>query len=99
MHWTQKLSLHDGTLTFQVANGESETWGKFGGDELSVSVQSSLGTLNSYRPSVSLSESQVGYAENRVSSLVLTKLVWVTEDGQVHEQNAPIPIDTSLGDE
>jgi hypothetical protein len=40
----------------------------------------------------------VGYAENRVVSLVLTKLVWVTEDGQVHEQNAPIPVDTSLDD-
>ena len=52
--------------------------------------------LNTYRPAVSLTESQVGYAENRVVSLVLKKLVWTTEDGQVHEQNAPIPIDTSL---
>lgn len=98
VRWTQKLSLHDGALTFQVANGESDTWNTFGGDDLSVSVQSSLGALNSYRPSVSLSESQVGYAENRVTSLTLTKLVWVTEDGVVHEQNAPIPIDISLGD-
>jgi hypothetical protein len=96
VRWTQKLSLENGTLTFQVVNGQSETWDTFGGDDLSVSVQSSLGALNSYRPSVSLSESQVGYAENRVTSLTLTKLVWVTEDGQVHEQNAPIPIDTSL---
>ena len=98
VRWTQKLTLQDGTLTFQVVNGESETWNTFGGDDLSVSVASSLGNLNSYRPSVSLGESQVGYAENRVTSLTLTKLVWVTEDGQVHEQNAPIPIDTSLGE-
>jgi hypothetical protein len=54
--------------------------------------------LNSYRPAVSLGESQVSYAENRVGSLVLTKLVWVTEDGTVHEQNAPIPIDTTVGE-
>jgi hypothetical protein len=98
VRWTQRLSLADGTLTFQVVDGQSETWPTFGGDELRVSVPSSLTALNSYRPSVSLGESQVGYAENRVTSLTLTKLVWVTEDGVVHEQNAPIPIDTSLGD-
>lgn len=99
VHWTQRMSLHDGTLTFQVVDGHSEmTWPTFGGDDLLVSVDSSLTALNSYRPSVSLSESQVGFAENRVTSLTLTKLVWVTEDGQVHEQNAPIPIDISLGD-
>jgi hypothetical protein len=98
VRWTQRLSLSEGTLTFQVVDGQSETWPTFGGDELLVSVPSSLTALNSYRPSVSLGESQVGYAENRVTSLTLTKLVWVTEDGQVHEQNAPIPIDTTLGD-
>jgi hypothetical protein len=96
IHWVQRISLQDGALTFQVRDGESETWGAFGGDELSLGVTTSLTALNSYRPSVSLSESQVGYAENRVISLTLTKLVWVTEDGEVHEMNAPIPIDTSL---
>jgi len=98
VHWTQRISLHDGNLTFQVVDGQSETWPTFGGDDLSISVPSSLNTLHGYRPGVSLGESQVGFAENRVASLTLVKLVWVTEDGQVHEQNAPIPIDISLGD-
>lgn len=96
VRWTQRLSIEDGRLTFQVRDGESETWGAFGGDDLSLEVSTSQSGLNSYRPAVSLSESQVNYAENRVVSLTLTKLVWVTEDGEVHEQNAPIPIDTSL---
>jgi len=96
VRWTQRISLEDGTLTFQVVDGQSETWQSFGGAELSLSVSTSLTGLNSYRPGISLTESQVGYAENRVASLVLTKLVWVTDDGEVHEQNAPIPIDTSL---
>jgi hypothetical protein len=99
VHWVQKLELHDDTLTFSVQNGQSETWGEFGGEDFSVSTPTNLNWLNHYRPSVSLSESQVNYAENRVSSLTLTKLVWVTEDGQVHEQNAPIPIDISLDGE
>ncbi len=94
--WVQRMSLEDGTLTFQVLGGSSETWGSFGGADLTLSTATSLTGLNSYLPAVSLTESEVGYAENRVVSLVLTKLVWVTEDGVVHEQNAPIPIDTSL---
>lgn len=95
IHWTQRISLQDGYLKFQIRDGESDTWGNFG-HGLSLWVESSQSSLNSYRPSVSLTESQVNYAENRVTSLTLTKLVWVTEDGQTHEQNAPIPIDTSL---
>jgi hypothetical protein len=94
--WVQRLTLNDGQLTFGIHNGVSETWGSFGGSDMTLSTPSSLTGLNAYLPAVSLTESQVGYAENRVESLVLKKLVWATDDGQVHEQNAPIPIDTSL---
>jgi hypothetical protein len=96
VHWVQRITLNDGTLTFEVRDGESETWNSFGGDHLTLHAATSLYSLNGYRPAVSLSESQVNYAENRVVSLTLTKLVWETENGQVHEQNAPIPLDTSL---
>lgn len=94
--WTQRLTLTDGTLKFEVVDGESETWGSFGDGELALTTPTTLNRLNNYRPAVSLSESQVSYAENRVISLVLTKLRWIKDNGQVHEQNAPIPIDTSL---
>jgi hypothetical protein len=98
VRWVHRLSLDNGTLHFQVSDGTSETWPSFGGDDLSLSVASSLSSLNGYHPSVSIGESQVSYAENRVTSLTLTKLIWVTDDGQVHELDAPIPIDVSLGD-
>ena len=94
--WVQRIELNNGQLKFGIHNGASQTWGSFGGNDLTLSTPSTLTGLNAYRPAVSLTESQVGYAENRVTSLVLKKLVWVTDDGQVHEQNAPIPIDTSL---
>jgi len=96
IRWVQRLWLDDGVLNFQVREGSSETWNTFGGDDLTLHTTTQLNSLNKYRPAVSLAESQVGYAENRVNSLTLTKLVWVTDDGEVHEQNAPIPIDTSL---
>jgi hypothetical protein len=98
IRWTQRLSLANGNLTFQIVDGESETWGEFGDGDLTVSVPTALTRLNAYRPSVSLTESQVSYAENRVASLVLTKLVWIEDNGEVHVQDAPVPLDTSLDD-
>jgi hypothetical protein len=94
--WTQKMWLQDGSLKFKVINGQSETWNQFGNEDMELSVASSLTRLNTYLPAVSLTESQVNYAENRVMSLTLTKLRWMTSDGVIHEQNAPIPLDTSL---
>ena len=94
--WVQKMWLDSGALKFKVINGQSETWGQFGNEDMELSVASSLTRLNGYLPAISLTESQVNYAENRVFSLTLTKLRWMTSDGVVHEQSAPIPIDTSL---
>jgi hypothetical protein len=96
IRWVQRLSIEDGTLKFEVINGESGTWGQFGDGDLSFSIPTSLSKLNDYKPAISLGESQVSYAENRVTSLVLTKLKWVKSNGQTFEQNAPIPIDISL---
>ncbi len=94
--WVQKIWLHEGSLKFRIIDGHSETWNNFGNEDMLLSVPTSLTRLNDYRPAVSLTESQVNYAENRVTSLTLTKLRWMTSDGTVHEQNAPIPLDTSL---
>ncbi len=94
--WVQRLKLHEGVLSFQVRDGHSQTWGDFGGSNLKLVQSTSLASLNGYRPGNSITESQVSYAENRVDSLTLKKLVWVTEDGEVHSHEAPIPVDTSL---
>jgi len=95
--WVQRLSIGDGTVSFQVVDGSSDSWGNFGGDGgLVSSTPTSLVNLNGYRPAISLGESQVGYAGNRVQHLLLKKLVWITDDGQSHELNAPIDIDTDL---
>jgi hypothetical protein len=96
VRWVQRMTLADGTLTFQIDGGSSNSWGVFGGEDLTISLATPLESLNKYRPAISLTDSGVSYAENRVETLVLKKLVWVTEDGTVHEHNAPIPIDTSL---
>lgn len=97
IRWTQRLSLLNGNLRFQVCDGESETWGTFGGDDLTLDVATLQANLNSYRPSLSLNGARVGFAENCPVSLILTKVAWLTEDGQVHEQSGPISVEANLG--
>jgi len=95
--WVQRLKVENGTLSFEVVDGSSDAWGNFGGNgSLAFTTPTSLDSLNGYRPGISLSESQVGYAGNRVQQLLLKKLVWVTDDGETHELHAPIDIDADL---
>ena len=95
--WTQRMTVQDGLLSFEIVDGSSQTWTSFGGEGyLKLSATTTLDNLNHYRVFNSLSESEVGYAGNRVESLVLRKLRWVTDDGEVHELVSPIAIDTDL---
>jgi hypothetical protein len=94
--WTQQLYFYDGDLVFKVRDGQSESWGPFGGYSLRLQVPTSLTSLNDYRPGLSIEESGVGYAGNRVRSLTLKRLVWTTSTGEVYELTAPIDVDTDL---
>lgn len=95
--WTQRIRLVDGHLVFQIVDGHSSTWGSFGGSSaLTLSHATQLTRLNQYRPAVSIDQSGIAYAGNRVSSLVLKKLRWQTIDEEFHELVAPIDIATEL---
>jgi hypothetical protein len=74
VRWTQAMSLTEYGLRFSV-NGDSTTWGHFGGDgTLKATLSTSLSNLNAYRPSVSVAKSGVGFASNRVTRLVLKEV-------------------------
>lgn len=95
--WVQRLQIEGESLTFEIADGSSNTWGSFGDNgQLKRTIGSSLTRLNQYRPSISIEESGIGYAGNRVSSLTLKKLVWTTSDGEQQQLIAPIDIATQL---
>jgi hypothetical protein len=97
VQWVQRLHVENGTLSFEVVDGTSASWGSFGGNgSLAFATPTSLADLNGYRPAISIGESQVGYAGNRVQRLLLKKLVWLTDDGETHELQAPIDIDADL---
>lgn len=88
VRWTQRMTLQDGVLTFEIVNGTSQTWGAFGGQGyLCTTVLTDLPNLNGYSPTLSVENSGIGYAANRVQSLVLKSIRAVTSTGDVYEDN------------
>jgi len=84
VRWTQTMALESGTLQFEITGGTSTTWGNFGGQGyLKAAVNTNLTDLNAYDPAVSVSNSGIGYAANRVEKLALKQVRVTLADGQV----------------
>jgi len=84
--WTMKMSLISGLLVFDVDDGDSTTWSNFGANgHLWASVSTNVSNLNGYNPAVSVANSGVNFASNRVQSLVLKKVRLVLASGEVLE--------------
>ena len=93
VRWTQSMTLANETLTFQVSGGSSTTWGGFGGeDALRIAVPTSLANLDGYDPGVSARNSGIGYAANRVQSLVLKRVRYYMSDGTVRVDDTERPV-------
>lgn len=82
--WTQTMALAGGVLTFGVVNGQSVTWGTFGGE--SIAVNTTVANLNSYDPNTSLTNSGVSFASNLVTSLTLMAVRYYAADGTLINQ-------------
>ena len=90
IRWTQQMSLNNGVLTFAITGGTSDTWGAFGGGErLRASVGTSLTNFNGYSANVSIANSGVGFAGNRVQSLVLKRVRKYSAAGLISEDSSP----------
>lgn len=73
--YTSVMSLRNGSLRFSIRNGTSTTWGTFGSNgQLLTSVASNLTSLSDYNPAVSVRNSKVGFAANRVTKLALKQV-------------------------
>jgi len=93
VRWTQSMEIVGGVLKFAVTGGSSTTWGEFGGDGLlKIEVGSELTNLNQYDPQVSVDNTAVGYASNRVKSLVLKRIRVFTSTGDMAEDATPRPV-------
>lgn len=87
--WTQSMALENGKLTFEVKNGSSSTWGSFGGEGYlkPYPVNTTLTSLDGYSPDVSVQNSGVSYASNRVQSLVLKRVRYYNSAGEMIEDS------------
>ncbi len=95
VRWTQALRLDDDTLTFEITDGTSTTWGNFGGQGyLKASLTTDLKNLNGYDPDVSVTNSGVAYAGNRVTALVLKRVRATLATGEVIEDTTPRVVHT-----
>lgn len=93
--WTQTMTLDptQSTITFQVINGQSQTWNTFGGQKggnygrLILAINTSLPNLNGYTPDVSLNNSGVSFASNLVVSQTLMAVRYYDSNGKLLSQN------------
>ncbi|NUQ61325.1 MAG: hypothetical protein HUU20_02485 [Pirellulales bacterium] len=82
--WTQRMEVSGGLLRFEIVNGSSSAWGSFGGQGyLKAGIPTALQDLSGYRPGVSVAQSGVGYAGNRVQSLTLKAVRVYTSAGEM----------------
>lgn len=73
--WTQQMSLSNGAIAYDISNGQSQTWGKFGqGNNLGVQFTTSLASLGGYSPNVSKAKSGVTWEANHVTSLTIVQV-------------------------
>lgn len=89
IRWTTRMSVWNNSLTFAITNGTSTTWGDFGGSGLTSSYGTSLTNLNNYSPDFSVRNSGVGFASNRVQSLVLKRVRYKLLNGDVLTDDTP----------
>lgn len=82
IRWTHRMAIVNSQLVFDIDDGESTAWGNFGANGyLWIDRNTSLSNLNGYSPQVSVANSGVGYAANRVERLVLKEVRYYTALG------------------
>ncbi|HWE40324.1 MAG TPA: hypothetical protein VG406_27480 [Isosphaeraceae bacterium] len=89
--WTQRMSVSGGTITYNIVNGQSTTWGQFGQGEgqLSVSQASSVSSLSGYSPDDSVARSGVSWQSNHVTSLTLKQVRYYAAGVLVNTDTTP----------
>ena len=90
VRWTQSMTVENGVLQFEVTDGDSQTWGDFGGQGyLKIAVDGAASHLDNYRPEVSVAHSGVCFAKNRVQSLTLKQVRVTASNGTVVTDQEP----------
>lgn len=82
--YTISMKIADNAITYEVSNGQSQTWGTFGNPgDLKLTSPTTLTNLNTYTPAMSIKHSRVGFAKRRVKSFVLQEVRYHTQSGEI----------------
>lgn len=82
--YTVAQSVSGGQIKFEVLNGQSSTWGAFGGQGyLKSTAYTLLSDLNTYNLNTSLQNSRVGYASHRVRKFARKEVRFYSAQGLV----------------
>jgi hypothetical protein len=79
--WTQVLEKSGQGLTYTVVNGQSTSWGPFGGPALQLQMPVNVPDLSAYSSNVSAGKTKITYGGNRVMRLVLKEVRFYSADG------------------
>ncbi len=94
VRWTKAVQRIPNGYSFGVSSGTSEAWGVFGGNDYFLVIPDSLagGGLDHYDYQLSLENSTVAFAGNRVQWLKLLRVRIFYSDGQAYEQEVQTDI-------
>ena len=98
--WTQRLSLtSSNTLTYQVVNGQSTTWGAFGQAQgfPALTFTAQVSSLANYSPMTSVGNSGVGWQSNRVTQMTLTQVRYYSGGQLVATDTTSRSVNLSIG--
>lgn len=87
--WTQVLDTDGTHVSVQVLNGESTTWGAFGGSATKVSANAAVPNLNAYNTDVSVYNSTITLGSNRVQQMEITEVRKYGSNGLISVDSTP----------
>jgi hypothetical protein len=86
--WTQSLETDGSTLTFEVKDGSSATWGAFGKD-MRLAYSANLPSLAGYSPDFSVENSGPTYGANRVNRMRIVRVRYYGASGLLYTDHNP----------
>lgn len=94
VRWTSVMVVYQGEILFAIKDGDSQSWGTFGGPEYLLRMPSEgLTDLSRYTPQQSVNDVDIGFGSNRVESLKLKRVRAYRADGSF--VNLDVELDAS----
>lgn len=84
INWTFVMAVQDQELLFAVKNGQSQSWGAFGGPEYLLRMPANgIENLAHYTPRRSVADVDLGFGRNRIKYLRLERVRAYRKDGTI----------------